>query len=115
MWIKDIIFAFPSLSEFGLLSRAILPVMKDPDISRDKKRKMLASLLDKLSDRTFNNGIVLNQVITIINMKKDVCEEYVDTEAQVNGILEWLPRMKAHRDKLVKEVTRHRKKYGLKI
>ena len=41
--------------------------------------------------------------------------EYQDLDAQVKGILSWLPRMRQHRDKLAKKVKGNRRKYRLKI
>jgi len=106
---------FSALQEFAFKARAILPVMTDASISRDKKRETLCMLVDDLSEDTFKRGFTASRLMTIINMKKDVCNEYEDTEAQVSGILSWLPRMKLHHKRLEKEVKQYRKKYGLKM
>jgi hypothetical protein len=98
-----------------MMTRAILPIMTDAEVSRDTKRKTLNTLVIELSDRTFANGMVAKQIMEIINMKEEVCKEYDDTNAQVVGILSWLPRMSVHRDKLAEEVKKHRKSYGLKL
>ena len=115
MGLRDLVNSAPALQEFGVVARVILPVMKDATISRSAKRKTLSDAVDSLSEKTFSNSIVVSQIMTIINMKEDVCKEYKDTEAQVNGILSWIPRMKQHRDVLKKEVAKHRKQYGLKL
>ena len=48
-------------------------------------------------------------------MKEDECKKFANTEVQVNSILSWLPRMVYHKDKLTKEVGKHRKQYGLGV
>jgi hypothetical protein len=103
------------VNEFKLMAEAILPVMIDASISRTAKRKTLCEMVDNLSEDTFKHKEIAEQIIKIINMKEDVCKEYVDAEAQVNGILSWLPRMEKHRELLKSEVIKNRKRYGLKI
>ena len=114
MSIKDIVTSYPALQEFGMMARAILPIMTDANVSRDEKRQTLNNLVNELSDKTFTNSMVVKQIMQIINMKEDVCKEFTDAQSQVEGILLWLPRMSQHRDKLEKEVRNHRKQYGLK-
>lgn len=106
---------FSALQELSVLSQAILPTMTDPKVPRTEKRKTLCVMVDGLSEKTFKSKYIAKQIMGIINMKEDVCKEYGSTEAQVDGICGWCPRMKEHRDLLVKEVTRHRKQYGLTI
>lgn len=115
MKIGDIVGAFPALQEFGLLSQVIKPTMVNPEIPRAKKREALNDLVNGLSEKTFSNEIVLNQVMEIINMKEDECKKFTDANSQVDNILTWLPRMKVHRDKLVKRVSQNRKRYGLNV
>ncbi len=113
--IKDIATSFPALQEFGMMAKLIQPVMEDSKLGRDEKRKALSGLTNMLSDKTFANSLVVDQIMKIINMKEDVCKEYEDTEAQVEGILSWLSRMRQYRDKLKKEVEKHRGQYKLKV
>ena len=101
--------------EFGLMSQTILPIMKDPDASRELKRSTLDMMTKELSEKTFQKDFVADMIMEIINMKEEVCKEYEDTESQVNGILSWLPRMEYHRGKLTKAVSKNRKHYGLKV
>lgn len=115
MGLKDLKTAYASLQEFSLLAQSIKPIMTDPAVSREEKRKALSGLCNTLSEPAFNNGIVVKQIMTIINMKEDVCKEYPDTITQVNGILAWCPRMAIHRKDLTKEAEKHRKQYGLNI
>ena len=115
MGIKNLITSYPALQEFGLVAKAILPLMTDVNVSRTEKRGILNDAVNGLSDKTFNNSMVADQIMIIINMKEDVCREYPDTESQVNGILEWLPRMSKHRDKLYRKVKQSRKSFGLKL
>ena len=115
MSIKDIVTSYPALQEFGMLARVILPIMTDAKVSRDEKRQTLNNLVNELSDRTFANGMVVKQIMEIINMKEEVCKEYDDTNAQVVGVLSWLHRMAQHQDKLEKKIRKHRKQYGLKL
>ena len=107
--LKDIIHSKDAMQEWGITARAIQPFMTDAASSRKEKREILNEAVKVLSDSTFKNGIVVDQIISIINMKEDVCKEYPNTEAQVNGILSWLPRMSEHRERLTKAVTRARK------
>ncbi len=115
MSIKDLVTSYPALQEFGNMARAILPIMTDPNENRDSKRKALNNLANELSEKTFKNKIIAQQIMQIINMGEEVCEEYPDAESQVQGILSWIPRMELHRDILKKEVIKHRKSFGLKI
>lgn len=115
MGIKDLLTAAPAVSELGVFLKPIQPTMTDPKVSREEKRTTLNIMVETLSDKTFKNGVVATQIMQIINMKEDVSKEYPDTESQVKGILSWLPRMEYHKDKLTKEVARHRKLYGLKV
>ena len=93
----------------------IQPLMTDKNEPRETKRKILCGMVDSLSDKTFNLEPIVEKIITVINMKEDVCKEYPDSESQVNGILEWLPRFIKYKDKLFYEVNRNRKQYGLKV
>jgi len=115
MGLKDLIHTPSALQEFGVMAKPIKDTMIDPKVSRKDKRKALSDMCDSLSEPTFNNGQVIKMIMSIINMKEEVCKEYGDTIAQVNGILSWLPRMATHRKELTKEVEKHRKKYGLNI
>jgi hypothetical protein len=103
------------VNEFKLMAEAILPVMTDASVSRSAKRKTLSDMVDNLSEDTFKHKEIAEQIMEIINMKEDVCKEYVDAEAQVCGILSWIPRMEQHRTLLKNEVIKHRKHYGLNI
>jgi hypothetical protein len=87
--------------------------MVNPFNSREKKRKTLCKFVDGLSEETF--AVYVPQIIEIINMKEDVCNEYGDSESQTDGVLKWLPRMKEHREVLSETIREHRQKYGLKI
>ena len=102
-------------SEFGIAAKILLPTMTDPKIKRSTKRKELCAMVNVLTDDTFKHGFIAKQLMKIINMKEDVCKEYINTAQQVRGILSWLPRMELHRDALIKEVSKHRDKYGLTL
>jgi hypothetical protein len=112
--IKDILTSYSALTELSKCANVILPTMKDPNVPREEKRKMLNVLVNELSEKTFMNGMIADQIITIINMKEEVCKEYSDTESQVFGIIEWTPRMAYHKDRLIKAVRKNRIDYGLK-
>jgi len=99
-------------AEFGKGAAKILGVMLNPFVSKKKKRETLCKFVEGLSEDTFNAYPL--QVIEVINKKEKVCKEYTDSEAQVDGILEWLPRMKNHRELLVAVIREHRIKYRLK-
>lgn len=101
--------------EFRYSLEVIRPTMTDPKESRDTKRKVLNTMVETLSESTFKLAPVAEQIMEIINMKEDVCKEYKDTEAHVNGVLSWLPRMKMHRERLKNKIEKQRKRYGLKI
>ncbi len=101
--------------EFRNALQAIAPIMTDLQETREVKRRTLCMMVDELSENTFKLKPIAEQIMTIINMQEEVCREYLDSEKQTDGILGWLPRMKVHRDTLLKEVQKHRKEYGLKI
>lgn len=102
-------------NEFRFALDTIKPIMTDPEASRDEKRKTLNMMVNELSDSTFKLKPIAQMIMTIINMKAEVCKEYADSETQTDGILGWLPRFEKHRDILLEEVRQHRKEYGLKI
>jgi len=103
------------LQEFQSVCEAIQPIMVNPQETREKKRQTLNMMVNELTEGAFKLKPIIEQIMFIINMKEDVCREYSDSESQVDGILEWLPRMRKHRGILVKIVKEHRGKYGLKI
>lgn len=88
----------------------IQPVLINPFKSKEKKREALCGFVDGLHKDTFVQFIP--QITEMINMKKDVCKEYADSKAQVEGILKWLPRMKDFEDLLLEVVKQHRQKHG---
>ena len=101
--------------EFSLSLQAIQSIMTDAEATREEKREVLNIMVNDLSEGAFKLKPVAEQIMTIINMKKEVCEEYTDSEAQLWGILGWLPRFKQHQQLLLNEVKRHRKEYGLTV
>ena len=102
-----------ALGEFNGAVNTIKPVMTDPNTSKEQRRETLCVMADELSEYTFDKFV--GKIMVIINMKEDVCSEYKNTEAQVTGILKWIPRMERHIDKLTKKVKENRNKYGLKV
>lgn len=104
-----------AMQEFSLILQAIQPVMTDPQETRDTKRGTLSMAVDLLSESTFKLKPVAEQIMGIINMKEEVCREYLDSESQTDGILEWLPRMKEYRKMLLEEVKGSRKSFGLNV
>jgi hypothetical protein len=115
MGIKELFSSPVALQEFGLLIRGIQPIMTDVNSTVEEKRTALNQLVNELSEKTFKNDIVVNQIMIIINMKKEECEKFSSTDAQVNSILTWLPRMAIHREKLAKKVEHARKSFGLNL
>lgn len=104
-----------ALTEFGNMARAIQPAMVDPTISREDKRALLNEGVNGLSEKTFKNKIVAEQILVIVNMKEEICRDYPNTEAQVNGVLSWLPRMSQHREMLTDKVKKARQTFGLAV
>ncbi len=104
-----------AVQEFRIGLVAIQPIMTDPKESREKKRETLNMMVNELSENTFKLKPIIEQIMTIINMKEEVCKEYPDSETQTDGILSWLPRMKIYRLMLIAEVKRNRKSYGLRL
>ena len=104
-----------AVQEFKFALDAIAPVMNDQRETRENKRKTLNMMVNALTEETFKLLPVAEQIIGIINMKQDICMEYADSQSQVEGILEWLSRMKAYRDILLGEVKNHREEYQLKV
>ena len=95
--------------------KAIEPVLKDPSIPRQEKRKTLNQMVENLSDKTFEQGYVANIIIRMINMKEEICKQFKNTDAQVVEILSTMPRMAKHRDKLNDTVKSYRKQYKLTV
>lgn len=114
-WTRTMIRHPKAVQELSMALQVIRPMMVDPDVSREEKRGVLNVMVNELSEKTFKLKPVAQQIMTIINMKKEVCEEYPDAEAQVEGVLSWLPRFSEHRDILLNEVKRNRKEFGLEI
>ena len=114
-WALKMMVHQKELQEFRFALNLIAPVMSNPEETREEKRATLNILVQELSDSAFKLKPIIEQIMTIINMKEDVCLEYPDSEAQTDGILGWLPRMKEHRELLLSEVTKHRKAYKLKV
>lgn len=114
-WVKSMVLHPKEAQEFSLCLQAIHSIMTDPKASRDEKRQVLNTMANELSEKAFKLKPIAEQIMTIINMTEEVCQEYTDSEEQTEGILGWLPRMKEHRGLLLAEVKRHRKEYGLEI
>ncbi len=104
-----------AMREFKFALDAIAPVMTDPQETRVKKRETLNMMVNELTEGTFKLLPVVEQIMSIINMKQDVCMEYTSTMSQADGILGWLPRMKKYRSILFKEVKKQRRKYQLNV
>ena len=81
--------------------------------SRNIKRKALCKIVDKLSGEALS--LCVPHIINTINMGESVCKEYRHSSSQVDGILQWLPRMSEYREVLLEEVRSHRENYGLKV
>jgi len=114
-WMRSMITHPKAVQEFSMALQVIRPTMVDPSVSGEEKRGVLNVMVNELSEKTFKLKPVAQQIMTIINMKEEVCKEYPDTEAQVDGILSWLPRFRKHKGMLLREVEKHRKEYGLEI
>lgn len=103
------------VQEFRNALQSIQPIMVDPKASRDEKRKTLCMMVNELSENVFKLKPIAEQIMTIINIKEEVCREYADSEVQVEGILGWLPRMAKYRGMLLEEVRAKRISYRLKV
>lgn len=103
-----------ALQEFSYGVKIIKPVMNE-SVPREERRKALCGMIDGLSDDTFKRGVIINRIfkMNMIDMSEVISCQYDKAEAQVEGILGWLPRMRQHKDKLTKEVEKHRKQYKL--
>jgi hypothetical protein len=89
--------------------------LKDNTDTRVKKRETFNLLLNQLREEVFQKEEVAIAIIGMINMLEDVCKEYENTDAQVNGIISFLPRMEYWRVKLEEVVKESRQKYNLPI
>jgi hypothetical protein len=83
--------------------------------TRAKQRETFSLLLNQLTEETFQKEEVAMAIIGMINMLEDVCKEYENADAQVNGIISFLPRMEYWRVKLEEVVKESRQKYNLPI
>lgn len=99
--------------EFSKASMKIQPTMINPFVTKDKKRKALSDMVNGLREPVFVS--FLPQIISIINMKKEECQIYKDTNTQTDFICSWLSRMKTQRDYLYEVVKEQRTKFGFKI
>lgn len=82
-------------------------------ISREQKRKMLRRKLDQLSQVAYDNHY--KKIMQIIQSEKANCEEYKDTETQVDAINKWLPRLESKRDKVTEIIRKRRKGFKLNL
>ncbi len=114
-WAMRMLVHPKATQEFRFALQVIQPIMTDPVASREEKRETLNMMVNELSESTLKLKPVVEQIMTIINMKEDVCKEYPDSETQTEGILVWLPRMKEHRAMLLEAVKKGRKSYRLKV
>lgn len=105
---------FGALQEFSQAVQVLNPIMQ-PSVPRTQRRKTLNAVLNELSEDTFNRGAIGKRIVkmNMIDMSEEISKKYVNADAQVDGVISWLPRMKVHRDRLLKEVSKRRKKYGL--
>ena len=101
--------------EFRMQLLSIEPILKDPILTRQNKRKALNRLVENLSEKTFKLDFIANMIIGMINMRKEVCQEFKNTDAQVNDILATMPRMKLHKDKIAQKVQYYRRQYNLSL
>ncbi len=115
LWLKSMAIYPEAVREFQFALQTIQSIMIDSKASREEKRQALCMMVNELSEDTFKLKPIVKQILTIINMKEDICREYADGETQTNGILGWLPRMREHRDLLFGEVKKHRRKYRLDV
>jgi hypothetical protein len=82
---------------------------------REKIRQLLNEKVARLTEDTFNESYTADIIITYINAKEEICKLYKDSDAQVKGVLMWLPRMVKYQDKLKEYISKERKKYGLEL
>ena len=99
--------------EFMRAVLGISSIMLDDKITREDKRKTLCKAVEELSEDAFVKYIP--EIIVIINKKRDVSSEYEDSEKQLEGVLEWLPRMRQFSEMLLEIIKERRKRFGLKI
>lgn len=114
-WARRMVMHPKEAQEFSLSLQAIQSIMTDPNETSEVKRETLSTMVNELSDKAFNLRVIAEQVMTIINMKQEVCKEYPSVDVQVDGIIEWLPRMAKYRDMLIDEVTKQRRKFSLQL
>jgi len=107
---------FSALQEFTYAANILSPLLV-PSVTREERRKALNVVINELSDDTFKRGVIINRMLkmNMIDMSEGISKQYNNAEAQVEGIISWMPRMKQHRDKLKKAVVKHRKEYKLNI
>ena len=112
MSIEDLNRVAKAQSEFKDFARHINKVSKT-NMSKEEKRAELCKAVDNLSENAYIQHFT--QLLEVIQSSKKNCEPYEDSEAQVENIMEWLPRLEDHRELVLLIIQGRRKKYKLKV
>ena len=88
---------------------------KDNTDTKAKQRETFGLLMGQLPEEVFQKEEVATAIIGMIDPKEDDCKEYKNTDAQVSGIISFLPRMEYWKVKLEEAVKKSRQKYSLVV
>lgn len=89
----------------------IVAIGKNPKLSREEKFQKLREELDRLSGDEFATNI--DNILKIIQNKKENCEQFKSTQEQVNSIMEIVPRLKPYEQTVIEIIKERRKGFDL--
>lgn len=113
MPIEDLNRVADTQKSFLSFAFEVAKISNNPFISKGKKKKLFCEKLDALDEGAYIQNFP--QILEAVQSSRKGCEQFDDSEAQVNNIMEWLPRLKDHRELVVLIIQERRKKYKLKV
>ncbi len=98
--------------EFIGFLKKVQEVSRSP-LTQGEKRAKYGGLVDTLSEATYIQHFM--DIMSIVQKSKDECQPYKNSEAQVDNILGWLPRLKDRCELVLLVIQERRKKYKLQV
>lgn len=83
------------------------------NISKDEKWVKTSALIDGINDTTYDTCFM--HIMAVIQRSPDKCAAFDDTKAQVDFLVEKLPRLSDRRELVELVISERRKNYGLKV
>lgn len=98
--------------EFEAWIKKVHDVSKS-NLSKKDMRIKMCELLNGLSEKAYIT--YFQQIVYIIQRSKEKCQQFRNTEEQVNNILSWLPRLNDHKELLTLYIKERRQNYKLTV